>query len=432
VARLRADDHVAYRRGMALRRRVLEELAASFFANAPAGERAELQEFLAARPHAADYAAFRAAMERRREAWHRWPDGPRDGSLTEGDSDAASRRYHLYVQWRAEQQMRDVAARARASGPGLCLDFPLGVHPDGYDTWRHRDLFVFGVASGAPPDHYSRLGQDWGSPPLHPERIREDRYRYVIAGFRHLFRHAGVLRVDHVMSLHRLFWVPAGMGSRHGVYVRYPAEELYAILATESQRHGTLVVGEDLGTVPPAVRPAMRRRGFLRTWAVQRALTREPDGALSPPEASVAMLNTHDHPPFAGYWAGRDITERARLGMIPPGAARRERARRTRARRRLVRALAAAGHRPSRLRSRAEVLPATLETLAAGAARVVVVNLEDLWGEARPQNVPGTVDERRNWRRKLRVDLDSIGALRTVTETLRAVARARKEGPRED
>ena len=146
------------------------------------------------------------------------------------------RRYHLYVQWLAHQQIESVSEKAREKGVQLYLDLPLGVHPDGYDVWRERGAFILDASAGAPPDAVFTRGQEWKFPPLHPERIREQGYRYVIAYLRHHLRQAGILRIDHVMGLHRLFCIPNGMEASQGVYLRYPAEELYAILALESHR----------------------------------------------------------------------------------------------------------------------------------------------------------------------------------------------------
>ena len=249
-----------------------------------------------------DYARFRAAGERQHAPWPAWPAPLRDGVIKEGDYDEEAMRYHLYVQWLAHQQLQSLSQKAREKGVRLYFDLPLGVHPDGYDVWREPNLFVLGASAGAPPDAFFAKGQDWGLPPLHPERLREQGYRYYIACVRHLLQMAGILRIDHVMGFHRLFFVPRGMKANQGVYVRYRAEEFYALLALEAHHHQAIIVGEDLGTVPPEVRPAMERHGLHRTYVAQFSLTPDARQALLPPSSNmVASLNTHDTPTFAGF-----------------------------------------------------------------------------------------------------------------------------------
>ncbi|MFQ5791616.1 MAG: 4-alpha-glucanotransferase, partial [Acidobacteriota bacterium] len=278
-ARLRSAEHrkelealgaqplVDYRRTLAWKRQVLEELARSFFAE-PSPRQAPFERFRDAHPELEDYARFRAAVERQRIPWTAWPQPQRDGVLQGGDYDEEARRYHVYVQWQAQEQLQAVSEEARQNSPGLYLDLPLGVHPEGYDVWRYRSVFALDASGGAPPDDFFVKGQNWGFPPLHPEKVREQAHRYTIACLRHHCRKAGILRIDHVMSLHRLFWIPRGGEVSDGAYVRRPAEELYAILTLESHRNKTLIVGEDLGTVPRAVRQAMARHRIFRSYVL--------------------------------------------------------------------------------------------------------------------------------------------------------------------
>ena len=204
---------------------------------------------------------------------------------------------------------------------GLFLDLPLGVHPGGFDSWRWPEVFVSGISTGAPPDSFFSGGQDWNFHPLHPERIRERGHQYLARSVHHHMRHANYLRVDHVMSLHRLFWVPEGMSPKEGVYVAYPSEESYAVLAVESHRNRTLVVGEDLGTVPAGVRASMRRHGVLGTWVMQSSMrSRGPKVVGAVPRCVVASLNTHDMFPFAGFPAGRRYRSPSGNGATGPGA----------------------------------------------------------------------------------------------------------------
>ncbi|HLX10895.1 MAG TPA: 4-alpha-glucanotransferase [Thermoanaerobaculia bacterium] len=429
---------VDYPRLAMLKRRVLDEMVAWSFTN-PGPRHHDLERFVAARPELADYAAFRAVGDRRGESWQAWPERLRAGSLAPADYDLEDYRYHLWVQWAMEQQMEQVSRQARGGGPegggdaaprGLYLDMPLGVHGSAYDVWRERDLFADGATAGAPPDSLFTRGQDWGFPPLRPERQRERGYDYLIASLRHHLRHAGVLRLDHVMQLHRLFWVPRGLGPAGGVYVRYPHEELYAVLALESHRHQAMIVGENLGTVPPEVNAAMARHGVLGMYVMQYELA--PGGGLQhePAPASVACLNTHDMPTFRGFWEGRDVDELQALGLLDEREAREERERREAQRRQLVAAAArqggvAAGSGDLYPR----VLHGCLEHLAAGPARMVLVNLEDLWQETEPQNVPGTTSQRPNWRRKARLTCAEMTSRPEVVETLARLDRLRRGAP---
>ena len=218
LADLQQAPFVDYRRQMALKRRVLEALAHWFFSTAVA-QQADFQHFVTTHPAVEDYARFRAAGERQRLPWPAWPVPLRDGVLSPADYDEAARRYHLYVQWVAHTQLTTFAERSRSAGVKLYLDLPLGVHADSYDVWRERDIFVRDAATGAPPDMFFTKGQNWGFPPLHPDALRQQGYRYVIAYLRHQLQHIGLLRIDHVMGLHRLFWIPQGMEARQGVYV---------------------------------------------------------------------------------------------------------------------------------------------------------------------------------------------------------------------
>src|SRR5690606_32969406 len=208
-----------------------------------------IEQFASANVHAADYARFRAFCDRRREAWPEWPERLRQGELRDGDYAPEDYDYHLFAQWQADRQLGAVGTARHSGAACLYLDMPLGVNPAGYDAWRFRDLFAAGGSAGAPPDARFTGGQDWGFRPLVPHALRASRYAYIIETLRHHFRHAPMLRLDHVMSLYRLFWVPEGVGAKRGVYVRYPDDELFAILVLESARHNAVVIGEDLGTV---------------------------------------------------------------------------------------------------------------------------------------------------------------------------------------
>ncbi|MFL5797362.1 MAG: 4-alpha-glucanotransferase [Actinomycetota bacterium] len=437
TARLRRGRLVDYRRAYAAKRPVLDALSRAFFdSDGPRDRRGAFERYRRETPHLDDYARFRAFGERTRTAWHDWPARQRAGELTPRDVDPHAVRFHQYVQFVADEQLGAIGKTA--PGEGLFLDLPLGVHGASYDTWRFRDSFADGVAGGAPPDTFFTKGQNWGFPPLHPRRIRENGYAYVRACLRQLMKHAGVIRIDHVLGFHRLYWIPDGMRPTEGVYVRYPAEELYAVLSLEAHRASAAVVGEDLGTVPPMVRAAMARHGVLRSHVAEMEALLDRRPPLPPaPRESLAALNTHDMATFASFWEGRDVDDRLELGLIDEGEAKRQRGERRRLTHLLTGQFRVEGHLPKR---GPQVAPTALAAaaahahLAAGPARVQIVNLEDLWGETEPQNRPGTYRDRPNWRRRaartfegFRSDPEILGRLEEVNR-LRAEA-AERERP---
>ena len=425
---LRSSVLVDYRRGMAVKRKVLEELARYFFAQ-NSERTANFRRYLEAHPRLEDYARFRAVCDRQQAPWPSWPQPQREGVVKPGDYDEQIRRYYLYTQWLVEEQIQAVSEKARRNGPGLYLDMPLGLHPAGYDVWRERNAFALDVSGGAPPDPVFTTGQNWAFRPLHPEKIREQGYGYFIACLRHQLQHAGMLRMDHVMALHRLFWIPDGFEDHQGVYVRYPAEELYAVLSLESHRHKASIVGENLGTVPSYVNPTMSRHQVQRMYVVQYELVRRARRPLrAVPAFSVAGLNTHDMPPFAAYWESLDVEERLALGLLSRNGAQKERKNRATLRNVLVRFLRRHGWLASRSAEAGDVLRACLAYLAASPAGIVLVNLEDLWGETRSQNLPSTGEARPNWRQKARYSLEAFRRLPEVCATLQQLHQARSGG----
>ncbi len=435
------------RAAMAERRPALEAEARRFFEASDSPP--ELTSFRARNPLADDYARFRALTEAR-GSWDRWPTRLRARDVRPGDYDEAVARYHLYVQYRAERQLAEVAERGADRGVSLYLDLPMGVHSRGYDVWRERSLFATGASAGAPPDALAAGGQDWGFPPLHPEVSRLQGHRYFIASIRKHLRFAGVLRIDHVMQLHRMFWIPAG-DARDGVYVRYPAEELYAVLCLESHRSRAVVVGEDLGTVPRETRRAMRRHGLPGMYVVEFELTEADDGgtsdidrrasdddhriasepALVPrkvPDGALASIGTHDTPTFAGWWWGEDLRIRRELGQLSDEATDAELRGRGQMREKLGRGLRVGSDRDASAdedeREAMRVQKALLRRLGKSKAGLVLATLEDLWLERDPQNVPGTTGER-NWRRRSSRPLEAMSD-ETVAELLRALNETRE------
>lgn len=419
---------VDYRRSYALVRPVLDALAGSFFASG--GDRSpEFRAYLAENPQARAYAAFRAACERRERPWHEWPASARSGRLTARAYDAADQRTHLYAQFAMRAQLGELSDGLRARGGGLYLDLAVGAHPDGYDTWANPGLFMPGASVGSPPDTTYTEGQDWGFPPMHPERAREQGYTYYIDSLRAQMRIAGSLRLDHVMALHRLFVVPAGHAAKDGVYVQYREDEQFAILSLESHRHRCRVFGENLGTVPPAIERAMTRHRVGKMWVGSWMMPHERGGEVAKVDANcVASLNTHDMPPIVTFLEAGDVPTRVGLGVFRAELAEGEARGREEVRRPTAAFLRQHGFMPKRGAADPLAIGRGLNRyVASSAAELALVNIEDLWGETHLQNVPGTSDEHPNWRHKLAKSLDQIekdGELGGLVEEL-AARRAR-------
>jgi 4-alpha-glucanotransferase len=423
---LRAAPLIEYRQIIALKRRVLEEMLHTLMKRA-SKRRAAFEHFVKTHPRAQDYAAFRAKVQNEGKPWEFWPESHRNGKLEAGDYDERVKQYHLYVQWQAEEQLHALGEKAKTGGPGLYLDFPLGVNRDGYDVWRERQVFALDASGGAPPDDFFTKGQNWGFPPLHPDGLRRQGYRYYIQCLRHHLRHARMLRIDHVMGLHRLFWIPHGFAPNEGVYVHYPAEEFYAVLSLESHRHQAQIVGENLGTVPPYVNTALTKHRIHGMHVSQFSVTADSQKAL--PEVAhdaVASLNTHDTPTFAGFWNAGDIQDRIALGLLSASEAELLRQQRASGREALIAFLKSEGWLKEEEQEPLAILRAWLSRLASGAAYLVLVNLEDLWLEPSPQNVPGTWEERPNWKRKARFSLEQIRKMDSVTTILQAINEIRR------
>ena len=428
VEALQREPRVDYERLVSLKRRVLEEMAHRFFSR-PGDRFEEFEKFVQRKKDLDAYAAFRAVGNRRGESWQSWPERLREGSLATADFDEEDYRYYLWTQWACDQQIAAMGKEARRRGPGLYLDLPLGVHGSAFDVWRERDLFAQGASAGAPPDTFFTKGQNWGFPPLQPERLRDRGYDYLITSLRHHLEHAGLLRIDHVMQLHRLFWIPQGMDASGGVYVSYPADELYAMLSLESHRHQAMIVGENLGTVPPEVYESMDRHDVLGMYVVQYELQPGSEGLREVPERTVASLNTHDMPTFRAFLEAKDVDDLEKLGFFNEQQAREERERRATIRREMEEEVAReAAHQAGGddKKSYQAVLRKRLEHLASSPARMVMINLEDLWAETEPQNVPGTSSERPNWRRKARLSFEEFSQRPDVVDALKRVDELRR------
>lgn len=411
-SRLHDARQVDYAGSWSLKRHALAALARS--ARVTDGMREAIERFAADHPVIRAYARFRGALRRlgehpgdtsaqpERPGWRQWPAAARDGRLSDRDVDAEEEWLFLYAQWRLHQQLRGVREVEKASGCSLYLDLPIGAHRDGFDAWRHPSLFARDVSLGAPPDAFFAEGQSWGLPPLVPGASRAEGHEHVEASIAAHLSIASMLRIDHVAGLHRSFWVPDGMSAQEGVYVTQPSDELYAVLSILSREHGATIVGENLGTVPREVNRAMRRRGVLGMRIAQFELGDERNPLPRLERDSLAALNTHDMPTFRAYWTGHDIDLFESLGLLDDAEGERQARERRRAAVRKALAIDAAEGDDT-----IPVMLAVLGHLASQRERVLLLNLEDLWGEMEPQNVPG-VAYAKAWRRRAARTIEEI------------------------
>jgi 4-alpha-glucanotransferase len=360
------------------------------------------------------FAIFETLVERLGYDVSAWPPSYRDPQSVDVKAFAQAERpaieYAMYLQFHASRQLEAAAALARSRGVRLYRDLAVGVDAYGADVWIDPQAYLASVSVGAPPDLLNPDGQDWGLPPLDPGALPRDGYRTVAELFRANMQSAGALRIDHVMSLARLFWSPRGQSAIDGTYVQYPLEELLGVLALESVRAHCTVIGEDLGTVPPGFRERMAQAAVLSYRIL--FFEREGDGRFIPaeryPGLSLAATGTHDLAPFSAWLDGLDIDLRARLGVGDATRAPHEHAERETDRRRLVETLRASGDLDRDAGSSQEILLAAHRFLARSPARIVMMQIDDAIGETLPVNVPGTSNEYPNWRRKLHLDLDTI------------------------
>jgi glycogen operon protein len=382
------------------------------------------------------FATFEAIAEARPgESWHRWPAELREPSDTAVAAFIAThetrRRFQLFLQFLCDRQFAEAAARARAAGLeyGFYRDLAVGAAPDGAEAWANSGYLARRVSIGAPPDRFSADGQVWNLPPPNAFASRQSGYQ----PFRELIaanmRHAGALRIDHVMGLTRLFWIPDGARPADGAYVSYPIDDLIGHLALESTNRHCMVVGEDLGTVPDGLRETLAAADVLS----YRVLWFERDGiAFKPPAAypakAVACASTHDLPTLAGWWIGADIAERRALGQFSEEVAAKANALRRAEKEALARGLSEAGLLPAQPdfdRPMTQAFAAaTIVWVAGSPAGLVLAQADDLAGETIATNLPGTDRERPNWRRKLGPDIDQLFAsdlTRLVLDRLRAV-----------
>ncbi|UCF39143.1 MAG: 4-alpha-glucanotransferase [Acidobacteriota bacterium] len=417
---------VDYREQIRLKRTALEKLAEDFFSTGGALSES-YNDYLRSHPAVLRYAGFRAVQEKLGKRWSEWPDYLKNGHLDPQIYDRRAVEYHLFCQWTAHEQIAHLLRSGEKTGVGLYMDLPLGVHPDGFDVWENQDIFAHDISGGAPPDGFFTAGQDWGFRPLLPEASRQTGHRYLRSILKFLLGSANLLRVDHAMGFQRLYWVPRGFGAENGVYVRYPMEELFATLVLESQRRRCEIVGEDLGTVDPALRHQMTEHAINRMYVGLFETALHQDPPLRPvPSGMVASINTHDTPSFAAFWNGLDIEDRQQMGLLDEAGVAAEQEGRRQLREALLRYFQLE-ELPTPEETERAVLQAWTAQLGRSEAKYVLVNLEDLWLETKPQNVPGTSFERPNWKRKARLSQEAFESDMIVKQILEELNRLRIE-----
>ena len=389
------------------------------------------------------FAVFEAIARVHASDWRAWPESLRSAGSPEvkrfASENEASVRYHAWLQWLAGRQVAGAQAAAREAGMvfGLYLDLAVGVRPGGADTWAAPACFARGISLGAPPDAFSPEGQTWNLAPFNPSGLRAAAYRPFIRMLRTTMAHAGIIRIDHVLGLDRSFWVPES--GAPGGYVSYPLEPLLALVRIEAARAGCVVVGEDLGSVPKGLRRRLAGAGLLGCAVLQF----ERDGhGFRPPRgyrpSSLASAGTHDTPTLKGWWSGRDIEVRHRLGQYTAEECRAALAVRAAERSALCRLLVEEGQASPDLDPAAPPLDAdhailvAVHALLAGAASpLLAVQLDDALGVVDQQNLPGTVDEHPNWRRRYPVAVEALAgnpglaAIASVVDSTRGRIRDR-------
>jgi 4-alpha-glucanotransferase len=372
-----------------------------------ASRRAELDAFLARDRRALeDWAAWCAIAEVHGPDWRSWPAAltdPGSAEVTELRRTLADRtEFHAWLQWLADGQLAAAQQAARRAGMsiGVITDLAVGAHPGGADAWARQDVIVSGISVGAPPDEFNQRGQNWTLPPWHPGRLAAQEGRPLAELIAANTRAAGGLRVDHVMGLARLWWIPAGMSPDLGTYVRYDHELMGGVLAAEVARADALAIGEDLGTVEPWLRKFLADRHVLGTsmlWFERRAdgTPRRPGGWR---RGCLATVGTHDMPPAAAFLTGEQVAIRAKLGLLTRPEAEERAAAEADAARWLA-MLAREGLLSRQARPSPEEFTVALHAYLTRTPAVLIgVSLADAAGERRPQNMPGTVDEYPNWR----------------------------------
>jgi len=433
ISTLRASPYVEYERVAALKLRFLK-LAFAQFLREWRRDSSRAREFEAFRVSGGrlleDFATYCALDEHLHRQnpdlwmWTQWPTPYRDPRSPETgifrQKHWRSVMFYEYLQWQIDLQLRRAQqyARDRRMPIGLYHDLALATDRFGSDLWANREFFVEGCRVGSPPDDFSPTGQDWGFPPPNSERHREDGYQLFAESIRRNARHGGALRIDHVMRLFRLYWIPDELDAIQGAYVRETSTDFVRILALESVRNRVVIVGEDLGTVEPEVRETLAGFGILsyRLFYFEKnghGAFRRPDEY---PAHALVASTTHDLPTIAGFWIGTDIEARRAAGTIDEEAHRAQWQSRAEEKQKMLDVLFDLGLMPADLPRRADVYPeltgdlhnAVIGFLALTPSQLLAINQEDITKEPNQQNLPGTTWQYPNWARKMRFALEEL------------------------
>ncbi|KUH67295.1 4-alpha-glucanotransferase [Mycolicibacterium novocastrense] len=353
-----------------------------------------------------DFATWCALAQRYGADWHRWPEelqhpaGEAVAAFAAEHPDDVD--FHRWLQWQLDDQLTAAQATALQTGMnlGIMHDLAVGVDPNGADSWALQDVLALGVTAGAPPDEFNQLGQDWSQPPWRPDQLERLAYEPFRALVNAVLRHAGGVRIDHIIGLFRLWWIPNGARPTDGTYVRYDHEAMIGIVALEAHRAGAVVVGEDLGTVEPWVRDYLHERGLFGTSILWFEADRDGDGGPLPAERwreyCLSAVTTHDLPPTAGYLAGEHVRLRDELGLLTRPAAE-ELADDREQQDRWLDELRRVGLLDTEADT-AAIVEALHRYLGRTPSRLLSLSLADAVGDLRTQNQPGTTDEYPNWR----------------------------------
>ena len=430
IARLRDAELADYPSITTLKIAGLRAAYRSFAANGSDKRRADFAAYRAERGRPLEcFAAFETLRQKHSDAWPEWPEEwrqPSDDALRRlRESHPDELDFHEFLQWNAERQLercRDIA-RHRGMSIGLYLDTAVGVDGGGADAWMDRDVVLRGLSVGAPPDQFNPAGQDWGITAYNPHGLVARRFEPFRQMLRAAMRHAGAIRIDHVLGLMRLYVVPHGLGSAKGAYLRLPFADMLAVVAEESRRWNCITIGEDLGTVPEGFRDRLAAWGVWSYLVVM--FERNGDGSFRRPEEyperAIATFNTHDLATFTGWMTSHDLRIKHAIN-VDPGETEDDR---RNSRVTLYSALAeATGSQRIGFEDVAAFLGAT-------PTRLVSIAIEDVLGMEDQVNVPGTVTEHPNWRQRWPVLLEELSSDQRLRDIAATLARAGRGLPPE-
>ncbi len=453
LKKLRTEEYVNYPEVGRLKYRVLELLYTSFcslhLGKGTASDK-NYQRFVKSKGQLLEqYSLYHAlqqhfyAEDQSMWGWPVWPEAYQNPKSPEVQEflrkNPEKVGYFQYLQWQVDAQLEKVGKRCMEKnlGVGIYMDMAVGVDRGGADVWVNQHLYAQTSAVGAPPDEYNQKGQDWGLPPLIPQKMRDEQYESFIAMLRQNMHHSGALRMDHVMGLMRLFWIPPNLPPSQGAYIHYPVDELFGILALESQRNSCMVIGEDMGTVPDVVRESMQK------WNVYSYkvffFEKESEDRFKQPEeyldTAAVAVSTHDLPTLSGFWQGQDIKVRTELDLYPTTELR-ERQIRDRVMERIgiLNLLDQRGLLPEGMSTDPQTVPTMTAELTAAIhqlvaqtrSKVMMVQFEDMLLQTEQINLPGTTDPTYPcWKRRLTVPLDELFTDARVSGTCEKIAEER-------